>query len=790
MENIAPIMPKIMRKIKPAMTNAPTTNAIFLKSSIEQYCVKSEEGMTELVKKYLVFVHFYLNVLLFKKFRFMFYSLLFLPITSISTAIMRPNFYFNFRILSVLVCIYILLPSGFLQAQTYRAERFQDGRPLRQGKFLIGAGWSFLGIGYSVDPIGLEKNPPLAPTPQDPSFGLLTLSGSFGVAKEVDLGLELSGTLGGPSFSFFGKWGFMPYSSPFQIALQPTIGYSVAEIRPSLSDSVRSNRLIRSNLTIIDVALPMSYDLDKEWTLMLVPHIMTSGYKASVGWDTTAPNGLRVETLAQTEAGGLFYGFSIGAKVVRPAPEWWQYLLPVPFLASSSMLLSFNWHQSGALSLSLGYQVLFPSFGTLLTTVTQDEMDNIESERRQKDSVVSLQKQQLELERTRSARALSAEITKVSSIGENGKEELNPTLRIEEFAAVEHRPLLASVFFEHNSSVIPARYRRLRSADRMSFNVDNVANVRLVEMYRNILNIVGKRLSDKPDARLTLIGYTSGIGEEMNNRTLAERRANAVLEYLVDVWKIAPSRISVTLGLEQNVLADTTSIRRVELRSTDPDILRDVESNAVQRTVTPSAISFGLDIAAGVGVKQWTIELTQVDEREVRTLKLDNGTRSNLTEYRWNIAENPASIPSSPENVVARLEVTDITNRVAESSLALVPVDYLTIEKKRRSAKTDTMIEVYYRWLFGENGKSVLNMEALTALKAASKADAALTITSQTNLSAAQEQSLQDAVRSTMALSVQLQQAKQTLSAQATPEERIYAQSFKFEYRTPQSAKQ
>ena len=47
----------------------------------------------------------------------------------------------------------------------------------------------------------------------------------------------------------------MPYSSPFQIALQPTIGYSVAEIRPSLSDSVRSNRLIRSNLTIIDIAL-------------------------------------------------------------------------------------------------------------------------------------------------------------------------------------------------------------------------------------------------------------------------------------------------------------------------------------------------------------------------------------------------------------------------------------------------------------------------------------------------------------------------------------------------------
>ena len=78
------------------------------------------------------------------------------------------------------------------------------------------------------------------------------------------------------------------------------------------------------------------------------------------------------------------------------------------------------------------------------------------------------------------------------------------------------------------------------------------------------------------------------------------------------------------------------SIRRVDLRSTDPDILRDVGSSAVQRTVTPSGISFGLDIAAGVGVKQWTIELTQVDEPEVRTLKLDNAHAQilrNIVEY-------------------------------------------------------------------------------------------------------------------------------------------------------------
>jgi outer membrane protein OmpA-like peptidoglycan-associated protein len=695
------------------------------------------------------------------------------------------------RKLLVLVCVYFLLSCGFLQAQTYRVERFQDGRPLRQGKFLIGAGWSFLGIGYSVDPLGLEQNPPIVPRPEDPSFGLLSLTGSFGIAKEVDLGIELSGTRGGPSAAFWGKWGFLPYSSPFQIALQPGIGYSVAEIRLPVENALHPVRLLRSNLFVVDVSLPISYDLDKEWTLMIAPHIMTSGYNASVGWDTTAPNGLRVATLAQTEAGGLFYGITIGAKVIRPSPEWWKYLLPVPFWASGSVQLSLNWHQSGAVAFSFGYQNLFPSFGTLLTTVTQEEMDGIVSERQQKDSLVVLQKQQLELERTRNARALSAEITNVKGIGENGKEENNPTLRIEEFASLERRPLLASVFFEHNSYVIPTRYRRVRSADRMSFSVENVANLRLVEMYRNILNIVGKRLSDKPDARLMLTGNTSGVGEEANNRSLAERRANAVMDYLADVWKIAPNRMTVTIGVQTTQSpTDTANARRVELSSTDPDILRDVESNAVQRIISPTVIAFGLDIAAGVGVKQWTIELTQLEDREVRTLKLDNGTRSNLTQYVWNIAENPASMPSSSENVVARLEVTDITNRVAESSLALLPVDYISLEKKRRAAQTDVVSDSYYRWLFAEDGRSAINTDALAALKALSKQGSRLIITIPNSLNTTQEQVFREAIQAASLAPTQVHPATTLLATQTTPEERIYARCFKFEYLTPYTAKQ
>lgn len=698
----------------------------------------------------------------------------------------------------VVVLFFLLsMPGVFLQhicAQTYRVERFQDGRPLRQGKFLISAGWSLLGMGYSVDPLGIALNPSAEPIPQDPSLGLVGLSGSFGIAPFLDAGVEINGGFGGPSFAGWLKSSLLPYDSPWQIALQTTLGSAWSEIRVPVEDMNRPFRLIRSSLVTANISLPMSYDIDYAWTIMFVPQVALTSYRAGVGFDSTAPNGLNVSTLAETHASGWFYGFSIGAKAVRPSPEWWQYLLPVPFWASGSMMLSLMWHQTGTVSASLGYQHLFPSFGTLLATVTQEEMDNLQHERKQKDSIVALQKQLLEAERSRSGRALSAEILTIKGIYDDGKEEFNPTVKVEEFATHEIRPLLASVYFEHNSFVIPSRYKRLRSSDRMSFSVENVAHLRLVEMYRNILNIIGKRMTEKPEARITLTGYTSGVGDESTNLTLAERRSNAVVDYLADVWKIATNRIAIVNGERQSIRmdTDTAALRRVEIRSDDPDILRPVETNQVQRAIAPAVLVFGLDIASGVGVKQWAMELSQVEGNEVRTLKIDNGSRANTSEYRWNILENPSSTPSSAENIVARLEVTDLTNRVAESSLALVPVRYTALQSKRGTGlfTHDAQVEVHYRWLFGKDRQSGIESSEIPLPVPGTSENASLAVITPANLTTGQIVALNDVLKEKSLQAMKIRSTQPTRLSPSTPEERIYANIFTFEYHLPLSTKQ
>ena len=43
-----------------------------------------------------------------------------------------------------------------------------------------------------------------------------------------------------------------------------------------------------------------------------------------------------------------------------------------------------------------------------------------------------------------------------------------------------------------------------------------------------------KRLADKPDARLLVIGFADGIGEKANAGSLAMRRAHTVAKFFCD----------------------------------------------------------------------------------------------------------------------------------------------------------------------------------------------------------------------------------------------------------------
>ncbi|MFC2131814.1 hypothetical protein ACFLSQ_10300, partial [Bacteroidota bacterium] len=87
-------------------------------------------------------------------------------------------------------------------------------------------------------------------------------------------------------------------------------------------------------------------------------------------------------------------------------------------------------------------------------------------------------------------------------------------------------PVLGFVFFNHNSSEIPDRYIRYKSTNETrSFNYKMLHNRGTIYSYHNVLNVIGKRLNDNPDADITLTGTNSNYEEERRNKELSEKRA-------------------------------------------------------------------------------------------------------------------------------------------------------------------------------------------------------------------------------------------------------------------------
>ncbi|MDW8219621.1 MAG: OmpA family protein [Bacteroidota bacterium] len=317
---------------------------------------------------------------------------------------------------------------------------------------------------------------------------------------------------------------------------------------------------------------------------------------------------------------------------------------------------------------------------------------------------------QMELRELRSS-GLSAKITTVKGItAHNATDVLNPTVRVEEFRAERSIQLLPYIFFNENSSVIPGRYKRLTANDRANFRLEALERMKPIEIYYTILNIIGKRMEMYPSAILTVTGCTSG--SEQGNQRLSEQRAQAISDYLQDVWKIParriivqkrdlperPSHASSTLTSEEAHAEN----RRVELSSSSPELLAPLTVQGMQLTVDPPTLVLGLNILAGSGLKQWSLEINTFEGREERLLHGFIGGNTYPENYIWNIDADQRSIPLSPGSMDIRLSATDVDNREVEAPIISVPVEVRRYTDKKRTQSPDKKL-VFYTLVFSDN---------------------------------------------------------------------------------------
>ncbi len=211
---------------------------------------------------------------------------------------------------------------------------------------------------------------------------------------------------------------------------------------------------------------------------------------------------------------------------------------------------------------------------------------------------------------------LNAPPVKLNHFKTTGSLTVTPaSLTIEEIKTIDASPMLGHIYFPKGNSALPTQYKRLAGPEETSaFDEQRFRGT--LEKYYQVLNIIGKRLIDHPEATIMLTGCNDNIGVEKGNLKLSTARAEAVRDYLQTVWGIAPERFRIearnlprmpsTSQLEEGQ-ADN---RRVEINSDDPVILDLIRSTYLTTRIDNATLTLHPVITAAHGVGRWTIDVS------------------------------------------------------------------------------------------------------------------------------------------------------------------------------------
>lgn len=381
-----------------------------------------------------------------------------------------------------------------------------------------------------------------------------------------------------------------------------------------------------------------------------------------------------------------------------------------------------------------------------------------------------------------------------SGIDRDGVKTKNPQIVIEELETGESFPLLPYVFFGENSSDLSRT--SLRGVEHPEeFNIDSLP-WNTLEIYSELLNIVGSRMKKFPKASLTVTGTNNNTGKESANLELSKQRAEAVKNYLATKWGIDPVRIKTEAknlpqnqanndrpeGMEEN--------RRAELSSDNFEILKPVALSEIQRIANPPVVEIVPRIDANSAIKDWKLDITQ----KQNTVRNYSGTTKPAV-INWKIEQEPLPRLDSSLKITFAAESE---NGVQKDTSINLKLTQLTIKKKRYEMKDDKIVERYSLIVFDYNKADLTqnHLKILNEIKKSIKPDSKILVQGYADRTGEKEYNRDLAARRTQevikALSldpskviVQNVGSDDLLYDNSTPQGRNYSRTVKITVETP-----
>jgi outer membrane protein OmpA-like peptidoglycan-associated protein len=198
------------------------------------------------------------------------------------------------------------------------------------------------------------------------------------------------------------------------------------------------------------------------------------------------------------------------------------------------------------------------------------------------------------------------------SVRDDGGLDTLEKIVVDETISEQITAMLPMVFFERGSDAVPERYGLQASTPAASFSERSLFGKSALDVYHNIVDIVGSRMREHPRATLTLTGAIMPDSVETAASGLARRRAEHLRDVFVQRWGIDVSRIIVR---DRELPEQPSSVkhedgraenRRVDLASNDPFILDLLRLEDTLRTVTTPDVVIRPAILSDTTITSWS----------------------------------------------------------------------------------------------------------------------------------------------------------------------------------------
>ncbi|MCX6139673.1 MAG: OmpA family protein [Candidatus Kapabacteria bacterium] len=269
-------------------------------------------------------------------------------------------------------------------------------------------------------------------------------------------------------------------------------------------------------------------------------------------------------------------------------------------------------------------------------------------------------------------------------------------IRVDETISEQITAVLPFVFFDLGSYHIDQRYLGRSNSDTPAFTEQALFGRGAIDVYHDLLNLVGLRMRQHPNARITLTGCILPDSVETEASGLAQRRAESVRDVLTMKWGIDPKRITVVArGLPEQPSGQRSEDgrsenRRVDIASNDQSILDLVRVEDTLRTSAPTELILTLGAQSDTTITEWSVTCTVSGRRMFTRSGAGQPPASVPVPLSVPVNEDPVEVEYIVVNAAGRRRVDD----------RVIPVDINTLAKKAERRQGLKRIDEYGLILF------------------------------------------------------------------------------------------